>query len=136
MEKKFLPAGGRRGADGSVTSEGGTGHYSSSTQFDSPNGLLLRFVSGFSIPDFPSSKARAQSSRCVRWKPDLLFLPAVGYRFPDEDATVSSQLFRAFYWSSTEFNSWFGHYLTFDLDSSLPASYNSKAFGNSVRCVR
>ncbi len=65
---------------------------------------------------------------------NCIFLPAVGWRHPN-DGGLLDQSFEGYYWSSTQNGNTFGYNWRF-YNTISTLSYNAKALGFSVRCVK
>jgi uncharacterized protein (TIGR02145 family) len=82
-----------------------------------------------------STWSSSPAGRTFGTAPNLLFLPAAGFRF-HSDGSLSYVGTNGFYWSSTpSISSENAYYLYFDSDSALMFNDSNRKDGQSVRCV-
>jgi uncharacterized protein (TIGR02145 family) len=67
--------------------------------------------------------------------PNLIFLPAAGYRNSEGDGLLTHNGSYGYYWSNTQGNNWMSWSLMHFDDANADMYYSVKADGLSVRCV-
>ena len=118
------------------TATAGTGTQSLSTQYQNttvsicPKGWRLP-TSGNNNNDFRFLYAKYNSSSALRSSPVNLTLSGIVASFSHMDHQGSS----GHYWSSTVDSSFSAYHLILDASNADPASYSSKSYGFSVRCI-